>query len=89
MPLTPSERSQVASYKIQIESYRKDLQNIKDRKKSRSEYFANAIKNTRDPNSKRSYRQSKISEMERFADEIDRKKADIERIKGYIASLKK
>jgi hypothetical protein len=27
--------------------------------------------------------------MERFADEIDRKKADIERIKGYIASLKK
>jgi hypothetical protein len=33
MPLTPSERSQVASYKIQIESYRKDLQNIKDRKK--------------------------------------------------------
>lgn len=47
MPLTPSERSQVASYKIQIESYRKDLQNIKDRKKSRSEYFANAIRNTR------------------------------------------
>ena len=89
MPLTPSERSQVASYKIQIESYRKDLQNIKDRKKSRSEYYAMAIKNTNDPNSKRSYRQSKISEMERIASEIERKKADIDRVKGYIANLKK
>ncbi len=89
MPLTPSERSQVASYKVQIESYRKDLQNIKDRKASRSAYYASAIKNTNDPNSKRSYRQSKISEMERIAGEIERKKTDIDRVKGYIANLKK
>jgi seryl-tRNA synthetase len=89
MPLTPSERNQVASYKIQIESYRKDLQNLKDRKKSRSEHFANAIKNTKDPNSKRSYRQSKISEINSIVGQIERKKADIDRIKGYIANLKK
>ena len=33
MALTQSQRNQIASYKVQIEGYRKDLQNLKDQKK--------------------------------------------------------
>jgi hypothetical protein len=33
MALTQSQRNQIASYKIQIEGYRKNLQNLKDQKK--------------------------------------------------------
>jgi hypothetical protein len=34
MPLTQSQRNQIASYKVQIEGYRKDLQRLKDDKKA-------------------------------------------------------
>ena len=88
MPLTPSQRSQIASYKIQIESMRKDLQRLKDEKKRKSEYYANAIKNTKDANSKRSYRQSKISAITTIANQMDSKKRDIERVKGYIKNIR-
>jgi hypothetical protein len=88
MPLTPSQRSQIASYKIQIESLRKDLQNLKDDKKRKSEYYANAIKNTKDANSKRSYRQSKISAVTTIANQIDNKRRDIERVKEYIKNIR-
>lgn len=33
MALTPSQRNQIASYKIQIEGYRKNLQILKEQKK--------------------------------------------------------
>jgi hypothetical protein len=89
MPLTQSQRNQIASYKVQIEGYRKDLQRLKDDKKSKSEYYANMIKNTRDPNSKRSYRQSKINTINNIVNSIEAKKRDIERLKGYIKSIKK
>lgn len=88
MPLTQSQRSQIASYKIQIEGYRKDLQRLKDDKKSKSEYYGNMIKNTKDPNSKRSYRQSKISAINNIVNQIESKKKEIERVKGYIKSIK-
>ncbi len=82
MALTQSQRNQIASYKIQIEGFRKQLASIKASKKSRSDYFANTIKNTKDANTKRSYKQSKISEMNSFANQIESKKNDIERIKN-------
>jgi hypothetical protein len=88
MALTPSQRNQIASYKIQIEGYRKDLQRYKDDKKKKSEYYANMIKNTKDPNSKRSYRQSKISAINNIVNSIESKKRDIERVKGYIKSIR-
>ncbi len=88
MPLSKSQRNQIASYKIQIEGYRKDLQRLKDDKKSKSEYYANMIKNTKDPNSKRSYRQSKISAINNIVNSIESKKKDIERIKGYIKNIR-
>jgi hypothetical protein len=88
MPLSQSQRNQITSYKIQIEGYRKDLQRLKDDKKSKSEYYANMIKNTKDQNSKRSYRQSKISAINNFVNSIESKKKDIERIKGYIKNIR-
>lgn len=88
MPLTQSQRNQIASYKIQMEGYRKDLQRYKDDKKKKSEYYAGLIKNTKDPNSKRSYRQSKISAINSIVNQIENKKKDIERIKGYIKNIK-
>ena len=88
MPLTTTQRNQIASYKVQIESYRKDLQRLKDEKKRKSEYYGNMIKGTKDPNSKRSYRQSKIQAMNTLVNSIEGKKRDIERIKGYIQNIK-
>jgi uncharacterized coiled-coil DUF342 family protein len=88
MPLTPSQRNQIASYKQQILRYRNDIDTIKKNKKSKSEYYANAIKNTKDANSKRSYRQSKLRDMANYANQIESKKKDIERIKGYIKNIK-
>lgn len=88
MPLSESQRNQIASYKIQIEGYRKDLQRLKDEKKSKSEYYANMIKGTNDPNSKRSYRQSKISAINSIVNSMEAKKKEIERVKGYIKSIR-
>jgi hypothetical protein len=88
MPLSQTQRNQIASYKVQIEGYRKDLQRLKDDKKSKSEYYGNLIKNTKDPNSKRSYRQSKISAVNSIVNQIESKKRDIERVKAYIKSIK-
>lgn len=89
MPLTESQRNQIASYKIQIERYRQDLQRLKDDKKKKSEYYANAIKGTKDANSKRSYRQSKISAVNTLVNQMESKKREIERLKANIASIKK
>ena len=88
MPLTQSQRGQIASYKIQIEGYRKNLQTLKDQKKRTSEDYANRIKNTKDPNSKRSYRQSKINALNTIVNNIESKKKDIERVKEYIKRIK-
>ena len=88
MALTQSQRNQIANYKIQIEGYRKDLQRLKDDKKRKSEYYAAAIKNTKDPNSKRTYRQSKISEINRIVNQMESKKSEIERIKQYIQNIR-
>lgn len=88
MPLTQSQRNQIASYKVQIEGYRKDLQRLKEDKKSKSEYYANMIKNTNDPNSKRSYRQSKIGAINNIVNSMEAKKRDIERVKEYIKNIK-
>jgi chromosome segregation ATPase len=88
MALTQSQRNQIASYKIQIEGYRKNLQTLKDQKKRTSEDYANRIKNTKDANSKRSYIQSKISALNTIVNNIESKKKDIERIKEYIQRVK-
>jgi len=88
MPLSESQRNQKASYKIQIEGYRKDLQRLKDDKKNKSEYYANLINGTKDPNSKRSYRQSKITAINSIVNQIESKKKDIERVKGYLKSIR-
>ena len=89
MPLSESQRNQIANYKIQIESARKALNTIKENKKQKSEYYANAIKSSTDANYKRSLRQRKIYEMNGFVNQIESKKKDIERLKGYIQSIKR
>ena len=88
MALSQTQRNQIASYKIQIESYRKDLQRYKDDKKRVSEQFASMIKNTTDANNKRSYRQTKIGRVNSIVNQIESKKKDIDRINGYIKSIK-
>lgn len=88
MPLTQSQRNQIASYKIQIEGYRKDLERLRKEKKDKSAYYATLIKNTKDANSKRSYRQSKISAVNTLVNQIENMKSNIERVKGYIKSIR-
>jgi len=89
MALTQSERDQITRYKIQIEGYRRDVENISKQKKLKSAYYASLIKSTKDSNAKRSYRQSKLSYDNDYKRNIETKKKDIERIKKYIANLKK
>ena len=89
MPLTESQRNQIASYKIQIERYRADLQRLKDEKKKKSEHYANMIRNAQSSDSKRSYRATKISAINSLVNQMESKKRDIERIKANIASIKK
>jgi len=89
MALTQSERDQITRYKIQIEGYRKDIENITKQKKQKAEYYASLIKNSKDSNSKRSYRQSKLSYDNDYKRNIETKKKDIERVKKYIANIKK
>jgi hypothetical protein len=88
MPLTPSQRSQIASYRIQIESYRRDLDNLRNEKRRQSEYYSNLIKGTKDSNSKRSYRQSKISTINNINNSIESKKQQINYLRGNIKSVR-
>jgi hypothetical protein len=89
MPLTESQRNQIASYKVQIERYRADLQRLKDDKKKKSEHYANMIKNAQTSDGKRSYRATKISTINSLVNQMEAKKRDIERLKANIASIKK
>lgn len=88
MPLTQSQRNQIAAYKVQIESYRKQLQRLKDDKKNKNVYYAQMIKNTKDIYNKRTYRQAKINAMSSFTNQIEAKKMDIERIKTHIKNIR-
>jgi hypothetical protein len=88
MALNEYQRNQIASYKIQIEGYRKNLQTLKDQKKRTSEDYANRIKNTKDANSKRSYRQSKISALNSIVNNIESKKKDIARVQESIKRIR-
>ena len=89
MALTQSERDQITRYKIQIEGYRRDIENISKQKKLKAEHYASLIKSAKDSNAKRSYRQSKLSYDNDYKRNIESKKKDIERIKKYIANIKK
>ena len=89
MPLSESQRNSIANYKVRIESVRKDLQRLKDDKKRKSEHYATLIKNTKDPNSKRSYRQSKINAINSIVNQMESKKKEIERLKDNIMSFRK
>jgi chromosome segregation ATPase len=89
MPLSESQRNQIASYRVQIERLRQDLQRLKDQKKDKSAYYSNLIKATKDAYSKRSHRQSKITAINGLVNQIESKKRDIERVKGYIASIRR
>lgn len=72
-----------------MQSVRKDVENLNQRKKRINERYSSLIKNTKDANQKRNYRQSKISETNSVVNEISRKKQEIENIKKDIASIKK
>jgi predicted RNase H-like nuclease (RuvC/YqgF family) len=89
MPLTQSQRNQIANYKVRIESVRKDLQRLKDDKKRKSEHYASLIKNTKDQNCKRSYRQSKITAINSIVNQMESKKKEIERLKENINNIKR
>lgn len=88
MALTQSQRNSIASYRVQIEGYRKNLDRLREDKRSKSAYYANLIKGTKDQNSKRSYRQSKISAINSIVNQIESVKRDIDRVKGYIKSVR-
>ena len=89
MALSQSDKDQITRYKIQIEGFRKELENFKKVKKQKSEYWSNLIKNTKDANAKRSYRQSKLSWMNSMDKSIDSKKQQIARNKEDITKIKK
>ena len=89
MALTQYDKDQITRYKIQIEGYRKELENLKKTKKQKSEYWSNLVKNTKDANAKRSHRQSKLSWMNSMDKSIDSKKQQIDRIKENIIRIKK
>jgi hypothetical protein len=89
MALTESQRNRIAQLKIRIESYRKDLERLSQRKKNNNSKFASLIKNTTDASQKRNYRQNKISETNTVVNEIARKKHDIDQLKIEITNIKK
>jgi hypothetical protein len=88
MALSQSERNQIASYRVQIERFRQDLQSLKDNKKRTSESYSNMIKSTNDPNSKRSHRQSKINAINHLMNSIESKKNEIRRVQEYIKNIR-
>lgn len=89
MSLSKSQRNRIAQLKIRLQSIRKDVENLNQRKKRINERYSGLIKNTKDANQKRNYRQSKISETNTVVNDISRKKQEIENIKKDIASIKK
>lgn len=89
MALSQNEKDQITRYKIQIEGYRKEIENFKKQKKQKTEYYSNLIKRTQDSNSKRSYRQSKLSWTNSINKSIDSKKNQIECLKESIKKIKK
>lgn len=89
MPLSESQRNRIAQLKVRIEGVRKDIDNLKKKKKYISERYANLIKGTKDSNSKRTYRQYKINETNSVANDLLRKKDEIARIKDEIARTKR
>ncbi|MGD9492128.1 MAG: hypothetical protein AB7V36_02105 [Bacteroidales bacterium] len=88
MALSESQRNRIAQLKIRMQSIRKDIDNLKQRKKHISERYAGLIKSTKNAIQKRNYRQSKISETNSVVNEISRKRQEIENIKRDIASIK-
>ena len=89
MALTQNEKDQITRYKIQIEGYRKEIENLKKTKKQKSEYWSSLIKNTKDSNAKRSHRQSKLSWMNSMDKSIESKKQQVDRVKINIQNIKK
>ena len=89
MPLTISQRNQIASYRIRLESLRKDIHNLKEEKKRKSQYYAERIKSTSDANYKRTLRQSKISDVNSIINRIENKKREIESVKASIQSVRR
>ena len=89
MALTESQRNRIAQLKIRIESYRKDLERLSQRKKNNNSKFASLIKNTTDASQKRNYRQNKISETNTVVNENALKKHDIDQLKIEITNIKK
>lgn len=88
MSLTESQRNRISQLKIRIQSIRKDLENLKARKKAISERYSGLIRGASDANQKRNHRQSKISETNNVVNQIDSKNRDIENLKKEIASIK-
>lgn len=88
MALTQSQRNRIASHKVYIEGQRKDLQNLKDQKKRTADNYSNNIKNTKDRNTKRGYRQSKINAVNNYVNQIEAKKKQIEYVKNNIKNIK-
>jgi hypothetical protein len=88
MKLDSSQRNQIASYKITIEGYRRDLDRLKEEKKRQSEYYARMIKSASTQDSKRSYRQTKISTINGINNRIESKKRQIDQYKTYIKNIR-
>ncbi len=89
MPLTSTQRNQIASYKVRLEGLRKDLNTLKEEKKRKSQYYAERIKSTSDANYKRTLRQSKISDVNSIVNRIENKKREIESVKTSIQSIRR
>lgn len=89
MALSEYQRNRIAQLKIRIQSLRKDVETLIQRKKRINERYSRLIKDTKDANQKRNYRQSKIGETNTVVNEILRKKQEIVNINNDITSIKK
>lgn len=88
MPLTQSQRNQIATYKVRIEGLRKDIQSLMEQKKRTSADYSHRIKSTSDQKLKRTYRQNKITALNGLVNRIESKKQEIEHLKGYLKNIR-
>jgi len=89
MKLTESQRNQITRYKIQIQECRKFIENESRRKKEKSEYYSAQIKNAKDLNTKRNYREYKLNSANNSNNLIAGKRREIEKIKESISNIKR
>jgi hypothetical protein len=89
MPITQSQKAEIARIKIHVETVRKKQEKLKERKRQLTESFKRRIEQTSDSIRKRSIRIEKIAAMDRISKESQSLKDEISRYRKRIAVIKK